>query len=202
MKAKNESSTRTILIAGVGGQGIILAGRVISEALVSVGFDVKMAEVHGMAQRGGSVTTQIRFGRRVYSPISETVDYLVAFEIMEALRWASHLRDGGWCIVNDCKMPPAQVLQGKADYPDVAVQDFFPNARIITVCATDIARRLGNPRVANTAMLGALSAIKPFDQCNFANALAANIKPRYLDINRAAFDQGLASVSVTAERCT
>lgn len=196
------SDTKTVLIAGVGGQGIILAGKVIAEALVSIGFDVKMTEVHGMAQRGGSVTTQIRFGRQVHSPVSEIADYLIAFERMEALRWVSSLRADGVLIMNDCKIPSAQVLQGSVSYPAIEPHELRPAVAVVTVCATDIARRLGNPRVANVVMLGALSAIEPFNRCKWSEALAANIKSQYLDINQAAFDQGLTTASVPAARRT
>lgn len=192
--------TKTILIAGVGGQGTILAGKVISDALVSCGFDVKMSEIHGMAQRGGSVTTQIRFGSRVYSPVSEAADYLLAFEAMEALRWIRHLPPGGMAVVNDCEIPSAPVLRGLSRYPSQSPAELNPDVTVVSVCATEIARRLGNPRVANAVMLGVLSTIEPFDTCRWLDALSANIRPQFLEINRIAFDHGSRTHPVLARQ--
>lgn len=192
--------TKTVLIAGVGGQGTILAGKVISDALASCGFDVKMSEVHGMAQRGGSVTTQIRFGPRVYSPVSETADYLLAFEKMEALRWMGHLSPGAVAVVNNCEIPSAPILRGLSQYPSQTPEEVNPAVTVVSVCATEIARGLGNPRVANAVMLGVLSTIEPFDQCGWLDALSANIRPQHLDINCAAFEQGSRTHPVLARR--
>ena len=150
---------KSILFIGVGGQGTILASKILSEGLLRNGYDVKMSEVHGMAQRGGSVTTQVRFGEKVYSPLIEKgkADAIVSFEKSEALRALPYLKEGGHLIVNDYEIHPVPVLIGQEKYPegvDIVLKNTVENTVIVK--AAEIAKELGNIKAQNVVLLGAL----------------------------------------------
>ena len=151
-------NTKSILLVGVGGQGTILASKVLSEGLVEAGYDVKMSEIHGMAQRGGSVSTQVRFGNKVFSPIigKGEADILVSFETMEALRWLEYLKPDGKVVVNDYKIPSAPILMGKEDYPEGVIDIIKDKANTNIIDAAKIAENLGNTKVMNIVLFGAL----------------------------------------------
>lgn len=186
-------STRNLLLVGVGGQGTILVSKVLSHALVAAGYDVKMSEVHGMSQRGGSVSTQVRFGARVYSPIMAegTADVLVSFETMEALRWIDYLRADGRIVVNDYEIPSAPILAGRAHYPQQAIATLRKRAHVAVLKASEIAERVGNARTMNIVLLGALTAeLEELTHLDWPAALAANVKPAFLNINLAALEAG------------
>ena len=187
---------RNVVLCGVGGQGTILASRILSYALIEAGYDVKMSEIHGMSQRGGSVTTQVRYGDKVYSPIigRGSADVLVSFEKMEALRYLSDLKaTGGVCIINDYAIQSLPTLQGMAKYPDDCidrVKALVEDTRVVR--ATDIAEGLGNGKAANVVLLGATVAALGLTDLDWDAALTECVKPRFLDLNREAFKAGLA----------
>ncbi|MFZ5968004.1 MAG: indolepyruvate oxidoreductase subunit beta [Bacillota bacterium] len=184
---------KNILLVGVGGQGIILASKILSEGLISAGYDVKMSEVHGMAQRGGSVTTQVRFGKKVYSPIigKGQADIIVAFEKMEALRWMDHLKVGGKVIVNDYEIPSAPILVGTAKYPQNVIEVLKEKADTTIFKAAEIARELGNTRTMNVVMTGALAKAMGLDEVDWEDVVRSNVKEKFIDINIEAFRKGL-----------
>jgi len=167
--------------------------RALTAGLVSAGFDVKMSEVHGMAQRGGSVSTQVRYGEKVYSPIigHGEADVLVAFEKMEAVRYAAFLRPGGTAVINDCEILPLPVATGAAEYPAHPIEAMQNAFRTIVIPASDIAERLGNPKCTNIVLLGALVGAFGLGGIDWKAALAETIPPKVLEVNLAAFDAGL-----------
>ncbi|MDN5326099.1 MAG: indolepyruvate ferredoxin oxidoreductase, beta subunit [Moorella sp. (in: firmicutes)] len=182
-----------VLLVGVGGQGTILAGRVLSRAAISLGGEVKVSDIHGMAQRGGSVVTQVRFGPRVYAPVMApgTADFLVAFEKLEARRWLPYLKSGGWLIVNDQEMPPLPVLTGAATYPEDLAGEMgrlVNNMRVLD--ALDLARRAGNIKTVNIVLMGALARYLPISRAAWEEALAASVPERFLEVNKKAFQMG------------
>ncbi|MDR1953810.1 MAG: indolepyruvate oxidoreductase subunit beta [Clostridiales Family XIII bacterium] len=189
--------TTAILLVGVGGQGTILASKILSEGLVSVGHDVKMSEIHGMSQRGGNVSTQIRYGDKVNSPIigKGEADIIVAFEKMEALRWLEYLKPGGKMIVNDFEIPPAPVLMGVAAYPEGILEELSAKADVTTLRAGEIAERMGNARAMNIVLLGAtvraIAAVSDaIEGICWDEILRANIKPAFVELNTKAFTRG------------
>jgi indolepyruvate ferredoxin oxidoreductase beta subunit len=152
--------TKGVLIAGVGGQGIVLAGDILCQVMMTSGLDVKKSEVHGMAQRGGSVTSHVRFGQKVYSPIAgkNDVDFLVSFEKMDTLRYLDFLKPEGMVIINSEEIYPPAVNLGDAVYPDNVVEIVRQRFRVVKVVdAKDLAGRAGNVRTVNAVLLGTLS---------------------------------------------
>jgi len=185
-----------LLLVGVGGQGTLLAADLVAQAGLAAGLDVKKSEVHGMAQRGGSVTSHVRWGTRVHSPLIApgAVDYLAAFEQLEAMRYAHWLRPGGVVVVNDYRIPPVAVNTGAARYPIAAAQQaaFAAAGRYWQVPAMRIAEELGNLRVNNVVMLGALAALLPLAPQIWRELVAERVPKRYVALNVEAFDRGLA----------
>lgn len=189
--------TRNILLVGVGGQGTILASKVLSEGLVRAGYDVKMSEIHGMSQRGGSVTTHVRFGTRVYSPIVNEgeADILVSFEKVEAVRWLAYLRPGGMLVLNDYEIHPLSVLTGAARYPGDIVERLraeVPNLLVLN--AAEMATRLGSVKAQNIVLLGALVKGMKLDGIDWKSVLGELIPPRMYDLNVEAFKAGFERV--------
>jgi len=182
-----------ISIAGVGGQGIILAGDIISSAALVMGYDIKKNEVHGMAQRGGAVVSEIRFGKRIYSPLipDGEVDILVALELLEALRHAHRMKPDGILIANELRLAPAVRPPGAPEYPVNIVdrlRSFTKNAVIIP--AARLAEKAGNARAANTVLIGALSRHIDIPKQAWKNALEACLRPSLLEVNFTAFELG------------
>ncbi|AKX95128.1 indolepyruvate oxidoreductase subunit beta [Moorella thermoacetica] len=190
---KMSNDVLNVLLVGVGGQGTILAGRVLSRAAISLGGEVKVSDIHGMAQRGGSVVTQVRFGPRVYAPVIApgTADFLVAFEKLEACRWLPYLKAGGCLIVNDQEMPPLPVLTGAATYPAdlVAVMGKLVQ-NLVVLDALDLARRAGNVKTVNMVLMGALARRLSISREAWEEALAASVPERFLEVNKKAFNLG------------
>lgn len=186
-----------IIICGVGGQGILLASDIICGAAFAEGFDVKKSEIHGMAQRGGSVISHIRFGRKVFSPLIEegSADFILAYEKLEALRYVHFLRKDGTIIVNDLMIPPMTVLVGEAAYPNDIEKQLASYGKALIISATEIARRLGNIRTANIVLLGSIARQLDFKLSSWETTLRQEIKEKHLEINLAAFHQGYAAVS-------
>lgn len=190
---KNEQVI-SILLAGVGGQGTILVSQILTGALIEAGYDVKMSEIHGMAQRGGSVSTTVRYGPRVDSPLvgKGAAQVLVAFEQMEAVRWSDWLTPDGLIIVNDYKIRPLPVASGAVDYPEGCLEALAKAYRTIPLDAGAQALKLGNPQVMNLVMLGALAEAAGLGGFDWDKALEARIPPNYLEINKNAFEAGRA----------
>lgn len=186
------AEVKNILFVGVGGQGIILASRILSKGLIDAGYDVKMSEVHGMAQRGGSVTTQIRYGQKVYSPIIGIgqADIIVSFEIMEAMRWIEYLKPKGKLVVNDYMIPPAPVLSGKIEYPKGIIEDLQNKVHTININAAEEAKKLGNIKTLNIIMLGALIKAMGIDEVDWESVIKDEVKDKFVDINIKAFNVG------------
>jgi len=188
------SEGKNILLAGVGGQGIILASKILAAGLISAGYDVKMSEVHGMAQRGGSVTTQVRFGEKVYSPIigKGQADILVSFEKMETARWLEFLKEDGKVVINDFKIPSAPILVGKVDYPEGVIKYVKDNVKDVTVLkASDLANSLGNIKTTNVIIVGTLIKALGLDDINWEQVVKDTVKPKFVDINVEALKLGM-----------
>jgi indolepyruvate ferredoxin oxidoreductase beta subunit len=186
------ADTTNIVICGVGGQGIILSSDVLCQAAFLEGFDVKKSEVHGMAQRGGSVITHVRFGKKVYSPLIEegTTDFVLAFEKLEALRYAHYLKKDGEIIVDNREIPPMSVLVGQAKYPQDLNQKLRKLGSGHFINAADIAMELGNIRVVNIILLGVLSKYLKFKKNSWEESIRKNIKEKFVELNMTAFDRG------------
>lgn len=191
------AEVKSILMVGVGGQGTILAGKILSMGLMAAGYDVKMSEVHGMAQRGGSVTNQVRFGEKVYSPIigKGQADILVAFEMMEAMRWLEYLKPGGKVVVNDFRIPSGPILIGACDYPENVLDSLKAKADTTVIQAGEIAQKIGNPRTMNLVLFGALVKGMKLTHIDFETEIAANVKPDTLKLNIEAFRAGQAALA-------
>ena len=189
-----ENNVKNILLAGVGGQGILLAGEIICKVMMASGYDVKKSEVHGMAQRGGSVTSHVRYGKKVFSPIAGKgdVNILISFEKLETLRYLDFLKPDGLIIINDTELYPPSVNLGEATYPqDIVetVKNHFETVKVVN--ASDMAARAGNIRAANTAMLGVLSVfIDAIGIDTWKNALRKSFPERVIKANLDAFDLG------------
>jgi indolepyruvate ferredoxin oxidoreductase beta subunit len=181
-----------VLIAGVGGQGAVLASELLALAAMAAGHDVKQGEFHGVAQRGGAVFSHVRFGDRVYSPMAPrgTVDYLLALEKLEGLRYAHFVKPGGTIIVNDHKVEPIRVADDRP-YPEEAV-DFLEGKgfNVVVVKATEKAVELGNHRAANVVLLGALSGSLDIPQETWESTLQERIPEKLLALNQQAFAAG------------
>ena len=186
--------TRNIIISGVGGQGIITASEILSEVALFNGFDVKKSELHGMSQRGGSVVSHVRFGEKVYSPLIEkgTCDVILAFEKAEALRWVHYLKPGkGIVIVNDLEIIPNMVSLGLDTYPE-NIEDTLKRvaSKVFVMDGIEIAKEAGDPRTANTALLGALSNYLPFSEESWIEVIKRRVKPNTIEANLKAFKMG------------
>ncbi len=182
-----------IIISGVGGQGIILASEILSSVLLRAGFDVKQSEVHGMAQRGGSVLSHLRYGSKVYSPVIDpaTADLLLSFELLEALRHIGYLKDGGKVVVNTQQILPPSVAAGNEDYPSDPVSEMKNmGVSVFPLNALEIARELGEVRVVNTIMTGGLSCFLPIDEKVYTDVIKERVKERFVDVNLRAFSRG------------
>ncbi|WP_105619089.1 indolepyruvate oxidoreductase subunit beta [Vallitalea okinawensis] len=183
-------SVKNILVVGVGGQGTLLTSRILGNLALNNGYDVKLSEVHGMAQRGGSVVTHIRFGEKVYSPLVEIghADVIVAFEKMEALRWAHYLKKDGVMIVNTQEINPMPVITGGAEYPSDLVEQIKGKCdKTIFIDALSHARELGNFRVVNTVLLGELAKHLDFDVEQWEKAIEITVPKKTIEINTKAF---------------
>ena len=187
------SEVKNILLVGVGGQGTILASKILTSALMKAGYDVKMSEIHGMSQRGGSVSTQVRYGDKVYSPIvgKGSADVIVAFEEMEALRWLDHLKIGGKMVINDYQIQPVPVNLGTAEYPEGIIDHLKEKVDVLSFKAADVATELGNPKAINIVLLGALvKAMGGLDEIDWDAEIEANVKPKFVELNKKAFRAG------------
>lgn len=186
-------TTMNILIVGVGGQGTLLASRILGELFMQQGLDVKLSEVHGMAQRGGSVVTYVRAGESVASPIitAGEADMIISFELLETLRWHKHIKEGGIIITSTQKISPMPVITGAAEYPeDIIGLIGRAGVEVIPLNAIELARQAGSPRSANVVMLGAASRFMQGGAEIWESAMRAAIRPAFVDMNLKAFELG------------
>lgn len=186
------AETKNIMIVGVGGQGTLLTSRILGGITVEAGYDVKLSEVHGMAQRGGSVVTYVRYGEKVAEPIVEEgqADVLIAFERLEALRYAHFLKKDGVIIVNDQRIDPMPVVTGVAKYPDGIIEELSKKYRVVSVDAMDEAIKMGNSRVFNVIILGIAAKNMDFPKEQWIEVINKTVPPKTIDINVAAFEKG------------
>jgi len=195
------SQTTNILIVGVGGQGTLLTSRIIAEVAVQMGYDVKVSEVHGMAQRGGSVVTQVRFGPKVHSPIIKKgdADILLAFEKIEAARWLDYLKPDGMVIINNERVNPLPVMTGRAKYPDDIHEKVAAEVkRTVVVNATDIAENCGNSKAANVVLVGMLAQAMGLPNEQLEKAIEDNVPSKAFAINLQAFHEGSKLMKTSA----
>lgn len=192
--------TKSIMLVGVGGQGTILASKLLTTGLMNAGYDVKMSEIHGMSQRGGSVSSQVRYGEKVYSQVIEIggADILVSFEKMEALRWLEYLKPEGKIVVNNYRIDSIPVLTGKAIYKEKEIEDELNRLNATIINAADKAKELGNAKVMNIILLGALVKSMSLEDIDWESIIRENIKEKFVDINLQAFKKGMEMVSEEA----
>ncbi len=186
-------TTRSIMLVGVGGQGTLLASRIIGNTLLSQGFDVKVSEVHGMSQRGGSVVTYIKYGDSVNSPVIEKgeADVIVSFELLEAARWLPYLKKGGKLVTNTQQIEPMPVITGAMEYPSDIVEKIKAKGVDITALdALSLANEAGSSRAVNVVLMGVLSKMMDLPTESWKDALEACVPAKAIDINRKAFILG------------
>ena len=185
--------TKNIMIVGVGGQGSLLASKMLGKLLLAKGYDVKVSEVHGMSQRGGSVVTYVRFGEKVYSPIIDKgeADYIISFEKLEAARWISYLKKGGKIIVSNQEIDPMPVITGAASYPENLVDKMkAAGADVDAFDALDLALQAGSSKAVNIVLMGRLSRYFEATEDMWMKALEETVPPKFLEMNKKAFDLG------------
>lgn len=184
--------TKNIMIVGVGGQGTLLTSRILGALTIHAGYDVKLSEVHGMAQRGGSVVTFVRYGDKVNEPIVEEgkADVLIAFERLEALRYAHFLKKGGAIVVNDQRIDPMPVVIGAAKYPENILEDLEKTHRVYKVDAMEEAKKLGNSKVFNVIVLGIAAQHMNFTKEDWLTVIEKTVPAKTVEINKKAFEVG------------
>ncbi|QCT70293.1 indolepyruvate oxidoreductase subunit beta [Eubacterium maltosivorans] len=189
--------TKNILLVGVGGQGTITAAKLLTTGLMEAGYDVKMSEIHGMSQRGGSVSSQVRYGDDVQSPVIEmgTADIIVAFEKMEALRYIDFLKEDGKIIVNDAEIWPLPVVIGKATYPEKILETLQEKADVRVMNASAMAEEMGNLKVMNVILLGAIIKSMGLQDIEWDEIIRNNVKPKFVDLNIKAMAVGMDAVN-------
>lgn len=187
--------TKNIMIVGVGGQGTLLTSRILGGITLDAGYDVKLSEVHGMAQRGGSVVTFVRYGEKVAEPIVEQgqADVLIAFEKLEALRYAHFLKKDGVLIINDQKMEPITVVTGVAQYPEHIIENLEKEHTVYKIHAMEEAKKLGNARVFNIIVLGMAAKHMDFSKEAWLKVIEKTVPPKTVAINQKAFLTGYES---------
>lgn len=184
--------SKNIMIVGVGGQGTLLTSRILGKLAVGAGYDVKLSEVHGMAQRGGSVVTFVRYGEQVAEPIVEEgqADVLIAFEKLEALRYLHFLKKDGVVVVNDWRIDPITVVTGAASYPEGIIERLKKERKTIVVEAMAEAKKLGTSKVFNVVVLGAAARHMTFSKEQWISVIESTVPPKTIEINKAAFEAG------------
>lgn len=182
------------MIVGVGGQGTLLASRILGNAVISEGYDVKVSEVHGMSQRGGSVVTYVKYGEKVYSPIIDKgeADIILAFEKLEAARALPFLKKGGKIILNDRAIAPMPVITGAAEYPDGIVDELSDKASVIALDALSLSLEAGSSKAVNVVLIGVLARSSDIPKEVWENTIKATVPPKFLELNLKAFELGYA----------
>lgn len=183
---------KSALLVGVGGQGAILAAKILVAGLMEAGYDVKMSEVHGMSQRGGSVSTQVHWGDKVYSPVigPGAADIVVAFEKMEAVRYANFLKPGGVAVINDYEMPSSTVAAGLCQYPQGCLEAMEAHFKCYTLNAAQIALDLGSAKCMNIVLFGAMTRALHMDDIDWESVIRDTVPPKFLELNLKAFRAG------------
>lgn len=184
--------SKSALLVGVGGQGAILTAKVLVAGLMQAGYDVKMSEVHGMSQRGGSVSTQVHWGDKVYSPVigPGAADIVVAFEKMEAVRYANFLKPGGVAVINDYEMPSSTVAAGLCQYPQGCLEAMKAHFKCYTLNAAQIAMDLGSAKCMNIVLFGAMTRALHMDDIDWESVIRDTVPPKFLELNLKAFRAG------------
>ncbi len=184
--------TKNIMIVGVGGQGTLLTSRIIGKTALSEGYEVKISEVHGMAQRGGSVVTFVRYGEKVFEPVVEEgqSDVIIAFERLEAMRYSHFLKKDGVMIINDCRIDPMTVVIGASEYPENIIENLGDLHKIYSINGAEIANSLGNSKVFNSVVLGLAAKFVGFEKEKWIEVLKNTVPPKTVDINLRAFLMG------------
>lgn len=191
------SNGKSVMIVGVGGQGTLLASRLLGAAMTAKGFDVKVSEVHGMSQRGGSVVTYVRYGEKVYSPIIEEgeADIVLAFEQLEAARYLPYLKKGGAVVVNTQKMDPMPVVTGAAKYPEGVLDAIAAKGvQVLAVDALSLAEEAGSVKAVNVVLIGAMAKSLQQDPEVWLKAIEETVPSKFLEMNRKAFQLGFDAV--------
>ena len=187
--------TKNIMIVGVGGQGTLLASKLLGRLLLGRGYDVKVSEVHGMSQRGGSVVTYVRWGDRVCSPIIDKgqADCILSFELLEAARYAEYLKPGGRIVVNSQQINPMPVVAGTAAYPEKLAEKLEAlGVRVDAFDALALAEEAGSSKAVNLVLLGRVSGLFDFSEEEWADAIEQSVPPKFLELNKKAFALGRA----------
>lgn len=185
--------TKSIMIVGVGGQGSLLASRLIGNVLLQQGYDVKVSEVHGMSQRGGSVVTYVKYGDKVYSPVvtKGEADIIISFEQLEAARWLPYLKKGGHLVTSTQQIDPMPVITGAADYPENIIEKIKSQGiDVIAVDALTLAEQAGNAKASNVVLMGVVSTKMPFDVSVWEKAVEECVPAKFLELNKKAFALG------------
>ena len=185
-------NTTSIMIVGVGGQGTLLASKLLGNVLLKLGYDVKLSEVHGMSQRGGSVVTYVRYGEKVYSPVVDLgeADVILSFELLESARWIGYLKKGGRLITNTHQTPPMPVITGAAEYPQNISEKLSAKAEVIALDALPLAEQAGSAKAVNVVLIGVLSKLTPFPEEVWLQAIEETVPPKFLEMNQKAFQLG------------
>lgn len=192
------NSVKKIMIVGVGGQGSLLASKLMGNVLMAQGFDVKVSEVHGMAQRGGSVVTYVTFGEKVYSPViaQGEADVVVSFEKLEAARWLPYLKKGGSLIVNDQQISPMPVITGAMEYPvDILEKIRAKGVNVTALDALALAEQAGSAKAVNVVLIGVLSAMLNFSKEVWLQTIEQTVPSKFLQLNQKAFELGRHALS-------
>ena len=185
--------TKNIMIVGVGGQGSLLASKLLGHLLLEQGYDVKVSEVHGMSQRGGSVVTYVRYGDRVQSPVIDKgeADYIVSFELLEAARWLPYLKPDGQIVTSTQRIDPMPVITGAAKYPEELVEKMrAAGAKVDALDCLSLAEEAGSSKAVNIVLLGRLSNYFGVDESHWISAIEAIVPPKFLELNKKAFELG------------
>lgn len=184
--------TTSIMIVGVGGQGTLLASKLLGNVLLSQDYDVKVSEVHGMSQRGGSVVTYVRFGDKVYSPVVDLgeADYILSFELLESARWIGYLKKGGRLITNTHRTPPMPVITGAAEYPSNIEARLRELADVTALEAMPLAEQAGSAKAVNVVLVGVLSRNMDIPEENWLRAIEETVPPKFVELNKRAFQLG------------
>lgn len=184
--------TKNIMIVGVGGQGTLLASRILGNLCTSLGYDVKVSEVHGMSQRGGSVVTYVKYGDKVYSPIIDKgeADIVLAFELLEAYRALPYVKAGGKMIVNSQKMNPMPVITGAAEYPRDIERKLAEKTDITSVSALELAKQAGNIKAVNVVLIGVMAKNTDIPYEKWIETIKTTVPEKFLDVNIKAFELG------------
>ena len=183
---------KNVMIVGVGGQGTLLTSRIIGKAALSVGYDVKISEVHGMAQRGGSVVTFVRYGEKVAEPVVEegVADVIIAFERLEALRYSHFLKKGGVIVINNCRIDPMTVVTGAKEYPENIIEELKKTYSVYAIDGQRIAKELGNSKVLNSVVLGYATKHLGLGVVTVLETLKNTVPPKTVELNVKAFTVG------------